>query len=292
VAVIADDRRCWLIFNIGRICQNTLMGKGNSVMRRLLSLAVIFSFINLQGAAAASLGELSHIHNIRVHQNKIFLGTHEGLYQYFSPTKVVKIEPDSFDVMGLATNQSALFASGHPGINSKFAQPVGVLSSADNGVTWKQVSLKGEVDFHMLEVGKADMYGVNSGKGELMYSANLGKSWSNRGVNTYSDIAIDSSKAGLAFGLKNGQIYKSTDSFKSEKLIKSKLAFSAIELVGKRFYGSSGSNLYLSTNGAASWATLATFDKSIGVISTSESMLLVAAGDKILISRDLGKSFK
>ena len=93
------------------------MGKSNSVMRKLLSLTVIFSFINLQSATAASLGELSHIHNIRVHQNKIFLGTHEGLYQYFSPTKVVKIKPDSFDVMGLATNQSTLFASGHPGVN-------------------------------------------------------------------------------------------------------------------------------------------------------------------------------
>ena len=268
------------------------MGKSNSVLVRLLSLTVIFSVVNLQGAQGASLGELSHIHNIRVHQNKIFLGTHEGLYQYFSPTKVVKIEPDSFDVMGLATNQTALFASGHPGINSKFAQPVGVLSSADNGVTWKQVSLKGEVDFHMLEVGKSDMYGVDSGKGELMYSANLGKSWSSRGANTYSDIAIDSSKAGAAFGLRKGQIYKSSDSFKSEKIIKSKLAFSAIELVGKRFYAVSGSNLYLSTNAAASWAALATFDKPIGVISTSESMLLVAAGDKILISKDLGKSFK
>jgi len=144
----------------------------------------------------------------------------------------------------------------------------------------------------MLEVGKTDMYGVDSGKGDLMYSANLGKSWSNQGVNTYGDIAIDSSKAGLAFGLKKGQIYKSTDAFKSEKVIKSKLAFSAIELVGKRLYAVSGNNLYLSTNGAASWATLATFDKSIGAISTSESMLLVAAGDKILISRDLGKSFK
>jgi len=28
------------------------------------------------------------------------------------------------------------------------------------------------------------------------------------------------------------------------------------------------------------------------VISASESMILVAAGDKILISKDLGKSFK
>ena len=46
------------------------------------------------------------------------------------------------------------------------------------------------------------------------------------------------------------------------------------------------------TNAAASWAALATFDKPIGAISTSESMLLVAAGDKILISKDLGKSFK
>ena len=97
---------------------------------------------------------------------------------------------------------------------------------------------------------------------------------------------------GTAFGLKKGQIYKSSDSFKSEKIIKSKLAFSAIELVGKRFYAVSGSNLHLSTNAAASWAALATFDKPIGVISTSESMLLVAAGDKILISKDLGKSFK
>ena len=154
------------------------------------------------------------------------------------------------------------------------------------------MSLKGEVDFHMLEVGKTDMYGVDSGKGDLMYSANLGKSWSNQGVNTYDDIAIDSSKAGHAFGLRKGQIYKSTDAFKSEKVIKSKLAFSSIELVGKRLYAVSGNNLYLSTNGAASWAPLATFDKAIGAISTSESMLLVAAGDKILISKDLGKSFK
>ena len=64
------------------------------------------------------------------------------------------------------------------------------------------------------------------------------------------------------------------------------------ELVGKRLYAVSGSNLYLSTNAAASFAVLATFDKPIGAISTSESMLLVAAGDKILISKDLGKSFK
>lgn len=245
-----------------------------------------------QAVNAKTLGELSHIHNVRVHKELILLGTHEGLYQYFSPTKVIKVEPNNFDVMGLATNQNALFASGHPGVGSKFAQPVGVLRSTDNGKSWSQVSLKGEVDFHMLEVSKSDIYGADSQTGELMYSPDLGKSWSKRGANTYADIAIEAAKAGSAYGLKNGQIYKSSDSFKSAKIIKSKLAFTALELVGKNLYGASGNTLNISTDGARTWKQLAVFDKSLSVISASEKMLLVVAGDKILISRDLGKSFK
>lgn len=245
-----------------------------------------------QAVNAKSLGELSHIHNVRVHKELILLGTHEGLYQYFSPIKVIKVEPNNFDLMGLASNQNALFASGHPGAGSKFAQPVGVLRSLDNGKSWSQISLKGKVDFHMLEVGGADLYGADSQTGELMYSPDLGKSWSNRGANTYEDIAIDWARPGTAYGLKNGQIYKSTDSLKSVKVMKSKLAFTSIELVGKSLYGASGNTFNLSTDSALSWKQVAVFDKNLSVISASEKMLVVVAGDKILISRDFGKSFK
>ena len=62
--------------------------------------------------------------------------------------------------------------------------------------------------------------------------------------------------------------------------------------MGKNLYGASGNTLNISTDGARTWKQLAVFDKSLSVISASEKMLLVVAGDKILISRDLGKSFK
>ena len=131
----------------------------------------------------ASYGSVLHIHSIKVFGDKLLLGTHEGLFEYQAANTMKRISSEDLDVMGLSSVGETIYASGHPGAKSKLPNPMGLISSSDSGKTWKKISLQGTVDFHMLEVGKSDIYGADSGTGQLMYSPDLGVSWRLLGEN-------------------------------------------------------------------------------------------------------------
>ncbi|MTA39234.1 MAG: exo-alpha-sialidase, partial [Actinobacteria bacterium] len=132
---------------------------------------------NTAVGSGQSIGTISHIHSVRAFGDQVILGTHEGLFRYVDQKTVQLIGPEIFDIMGLAVFGKKLYASGHPGPGSKLPEPVGLLLSTDSGKSWKKLGLQGEVDFHLLESAGADMYGVDSGSGNLLYSNNAGKKW-------------------------------------------------------------------------------------------------------------------
>mgnify|MGYP000604087935 CR=1 FL=1 len=200
-----------------------------------LKAALIFTLaisLNLTPAAAS----ISHIHNVEVFGKKILLGTHEGLFEHKSARETKQIGNVDFDLMGLASFGSKLYASGHPGKVSKALNPLGLITSSDGGMSWQQVSLAGEVDFHMLEVGRFDIYGVDAGSNQLFYSQNLGKTWKKLGVNTYSDIAILNNKKRDLFAIKQGSLLLASAGFNKVKKVASKLQFSSIESLGSKLY--------------------------------------------------------
>ena len=172
-------------------------------MKKIAVAVSILLATSSQGAIASgeSIGSLSHIHSVRALGDQILLGTHEGLYQYLDDKTVKRISPERFDVMGLAISDKGIFASGHPGPGSKLPEPVGVLFSSNRGATWKKLALTGQVDFHTLETMGDEIYGADSGSGQLMYSSNGGKSWAKRGTNSYTDIAPDPKGKGSVLGV-------------------------------------------------------------------------------------------
>lgn len=254
-----------------------------------LALVCIMALAPAAGFAA-TYDSVSHIHGVKVFGKEILMPTHEGLYRYSAANSMQIVPGPLFDVMGLAVYGTTLYASGHPGEKSKFAQPIGFISSNDGAKSWKQISLKGEVDFHMLEVGKFDMYGADSGSGQLMHSGDRGKSWKKLGASKFSDIAPLETK-GAAYALLDGNLVQTSDGFATTVAIASKMKWSSIEIVGAMIYGASGKDIYRSIDGAKSWKKIASLPKDISSISANTQVFAAVSGGAIFISRDAGKTF-
>ena len=242
-------------------------------------------------ASGESIGSVSHIHSVRILNNQIILGTHTGLYKYIDPKTVERMSPEKFDVMGLSILGNHLYASGHPGPGSKLPEPVGLLLSTNLGKSWKQISLQGKVDFHLLESANSEIYGGDSQSGNILYSKNLGGSWTSRGTNTYSDLAISPFAKGSILGLRQGKMYSSSDSLITTKLIKSPYRLNFIEWNSERLIAASGEKLLISRNEGKTWKRLKTFSNGISALTQSRNIIGVVVGNKIYTSDDGAKTF-
>ena len=259
-------------------------------------LALLFAIIILSGftnnAGALTLDSVSHIHHVKVVENKVLVLTHEGLYELVGKNDMKLVGKDKIDVMGFTTLGKALFASGHPSQGSKMPNPIGLVKSLDGGSTWKAVSLVGKVDFHFLEGAGSDLYGADSQTGNLIYSADSGKTWSTLGSNTFTDIAVSPDTSGMAIAINNSELLLTENAFKSTTKIKNGLKFTQVEWRNSGLYGLSGSALYKSTNSGKTWTKLNTFKGVPGILSASDQMMLVTVSSDIYTSSNAGKKFK
>ena len=256
----------------------------------------VFATVALTGfahhASAATLDSVSHIHHVKVIENKILVLTHEGLYELVGKNDMKLVGKDRIDVMGFTSLGKLLFASGHPAIGSKMPNPIGLVKSLDGGLTWKSVSLVGKVDFHFLEGAGSDLYGADSQTGKLMYSSDSGKTWKDLGENTFTDIAVSPKMSGMAIAIKDSELLLTEQAFKSTTKIKNTLKITQIEWRKSGLYGLGGSSLYKSTNSGKTWTKLSTFKGVPGILSASDQMMLVTVGSDIYTSNNEGKSFK
>ena len=243
-------------------------------------------------AYAQTLDSVSHIHHVKAVENKILVLTHEGLYELVGKNKMNLVGKDKFDVMGFTTLGKALVASGHPSQGSKKPNPIGLVKSLDGGLTWKDVSLVGKVDFHFLEGAGTDLYGADSQSGKLMYSANSGKTWSSLGTNTFTDIAVSPVASGVAIAIKNSELLLTKNAFKSTTKIKTTLKFTQIEWRNSGLYALSGTSLYNSSDSGKTWAKLNSFKAAPEILSASDQLMMVTVGSDIYRSSDAGKKFR
>ena len=259
-------------------------------------LALLFAIIILSGftnnAGALTLDSVSHIHHVKVVENKVLVLTHEGLYELVGKNDMKLVGKDKIDVMGFTTLGKALFASGPPSQGSKMPNPIGLVKSLDGGSTWKAVSLVGKVDFHFLEGAGSDLYGADSQTGNLIYSADSGKTWSSLGSNSFTDIAVSPDTSGMAIAINNSELLLTENAFKSTTKIKNGLKFTQVEWRNSGLYGLSGSALYKSINSGKTWTKLNTFKGVPGILSASDQMMLVTVSSDIYTSSNAGKKFK
>jgi photosystem II stability/assembly factor-like uncharacterized protein len=128
----------------------------------------------------------THIHGLAVDRSdpgRLLIATHHGLHALqIDNGATVPLSVDRDDFMGFTPHPAdadILYASGHPAGGGN----LGFIVSTDGGRTWEMLSAgaAGPVDFHQMDISKADpkvIYGVY---GDLQVSRDGGRSWNRVG---------------------------------------------------------------------------------------------------------------
>ncbi len=164
----------------------------------------------------AKLSKETHFHGIAVDpadSTRLYLATHHGLFVMGADGKAQPIS-EVRDYMGFTahpTDATILFASGHPAAGGN----LGFITSKDGGRTWTKLSngTGGPVDFHQMDVSKADprvIYGVYE---SLQRSADGGATWKTVAAPPAGIISLAASSvdANTLYAATQSGIQRSTD---------------------------------------------------------------------------------
>ena len=136
-------------------------------------------------SAETPLAELlarTHVHGLavdRLDPNRLLIATHHGLHALdLESGLAVRVSNHSDDLMGFVAAPSepaAFLASGHPARGGN----LGVIASSDGGESWVKLSdgVNGPVDFHQMDISKADPAVVWGNHGGLQRSRDGGRTW-------------------------------------------------------------------------------------------------------------------
>jgi hypothetical protein len=126
-----------------------------------------------------------HVHGLGRNpaDGALFIATHTGLFRMGSgdrsATRVAGLYQDTmgFTVVG----PDNFLGSGHPGSIEDDPPFLGLIESRNAGSTWRPVSLRGEVDFHVLEALGKTVYGFGSDwdtrEARFLRSDDRGRTW-------------------------------------------------------------------------------------------------------------------
>lgn len=266
------------------------------------------------GAAATEerpLPELlraTHVHGLAVDRTdpgRLLIATHHGLHALrVEDGTVVPVAETRDDFMGFTphpTEADTLYASGHPAGGGN----LGFIVSSDGGKTWEQLSpgAGGPVDFHQMDVSKADpavIYGVY---GEIQVSRDGGRSWEKVGPapDGLIDLAASAEDADRLYAATREGLIMSPDagaSWQRVALPRRPVSLVEVAVDGTIHAFVLGSGLLRGEEGGSDWRTLSDdfgdrYLLHLAVDPTDSARLFaVTQESELLASRDGGRTWR
>jgi BNR/Asp-box repeat len=161
-----------------------------------------------------------HVHGLGRNpaDGSLMIATHTGLFRAGpgggKPERVAGLFQDTmgFTVVG----PDHFLGSGHPGSVREDPPYLGLIESRDAGVTWRPISLRGKVDFHVLEALGDTVYGFGSDfetrEPRFLTSVDGGRTWERRSPpEPLTGLAIDPRNARQLVALGEQSGYFSRD---------------------------------------------------------------------------------
>lgn len=153
-------------------------------MKQLFLAALALVGITACGASAQPI-QIKHLHGLGYSADgkQLIVPAHDGLVMYENGQWRVPDAPVN-DYMGYAPADDGFYSSGHPGLDTKLVNPLGLVKSSDLGKTLTTLAFEGESDFHMMAVGYTShaIYVVNTSPNSklgvgLSYSLDDAATW-------------------------------------------------------------------------------------------------------------------
>ncbi len=142
-------------------------------MRRIAALFVLAPLLvgcaesedQAQPPVTGSDPGIVHVHGLGRNpaDGALMIATHTGLFRVESNREPERVAGRYQDTMGFTViGPDRFLGSGHPGTAGDDPPFLGLIESRDAGNSWRPLSLRGEVDFHVLEAHGETVYGFGS----------------------------------------------------------------------------------------------------------------------------------
>lgn len=245
------------------------------------------SFGAVEADAAAE-----HVHNLALVGTDLYLGTHEGLFKQPAGAPMSRVSAEPFDVMGLTRSGKSWFASGHPGGEMGGPADLGLITSTDDGITWSQVSLSGEVDFHRLSASGDTIIGASTHDGALLRSMDAGSTWTTLSATPPFDLAVSPQDPLVVVGTTPQGPTLSRDGGETFTVIEGAPLIALVSWDGTDLYGVDPSGqVLLSGDEGRTWASRGTVAAEPAAATAQDGALAILAGGTVYYSTDGGQSF-
>ncbi len=239
-----------------------------------------------EDAAAHAQGPaLEHIHGLGINpaDGRLFIATHNGLFAAArDQTRPEQVGETEQDIMGFAVvGPDHFIGSGHPGPDQDLPGNLGLIESRDAGKTWKNVSLLGEADFHVLEHAGNRIYGFDGTQGRLMVSRDGGRKWDERtppaGV---FGLAIEPANASRLIASTENGIFISPDEGRRWRPLREDVAGLLAWPTADRLYlVDARGQVLLSSDAGANWQTQGNIGGQPAAFIAQKDGLYAALGD-------------
>lgn len=261
---------------------------------------------------AAGVG---HVHGLGVDSltGTIYVAAHSGVYEVPVGEAdetlawgqlVGPIAGRAIDAMGFAMLDGQIYASGHPDPRDLDTEPanLGLITSTDTAVTWQNVSLGGEVDFHDIALapapdGQLTVYGYSAADGVVMASGDAGETWSDGAAIAARDLTVDAGSAETVYATTEDGLVVSRDRGATFELVEGAPPVYLIEAVRGADAGLVGidltGNVWVQTNGE--WRQSGSTSGAVEAMTyaASPTPVLVVADDRgVSVSSDFGATWR
>lgn len=233
-----------------------------------------------------------HVHNLSLVGDVVYIGSHNGFWKQEVNQEPILVSQPAFDVMGLTGSIDRWLASGHPGPEMGGPPSLGLIESADGGVTWKSVSLLGEVDFHRISAVGDLLLGLAAHSGSLLRSNDGGRTWSDLGTPLIFDFAINPADPSVVFATSEDGTLRSEDGGETFAPVTTPELLAFLAWGDKGLYAASTQGQILFTEDlGANWDARGSLGASPGALATDSNNVVVFVEDSIWGSTDEGLTF-
>ncbi len=255
---------------------------------------------------SAELGDpgFAHVHGVDINpaDGALYAATDTGVWRVPLRANEAVGKPERVadrwqDTMGFTIAGPDLFyASGHPEIREQDPPHLGLIVSRDRARSWEPVALRGQADFHDIEVTPSGrVYGYSATAGRVLVSTTTTTTYRSAAKVLMRDLSVDPRDENVVWATTPEGLARSTNAAQRFTRVAGAPRLVLVEAISTVLVGVTAAGVVWVTDAAGrrEWQQLGSLSGAPQAFTVTETGVFLAADDRgVVASTDGGRTFE